>query len=83
MLHPNPATEYLNVFLKDGQISRRKTPQLRILSMEGKVLETYRLDPIDEVTHMIAVRQLPAGVYVLQYYTGEGILVSEKFSKVE
>ena len=51
--------------------------------MEGKVLETYRLDPIDEVTHMIAVRQLPAGVYVLQYYTGEGILVSEKFSKVE
>lgn len=83
LLHPNPATEYLNVFLKDNQISRRKTPQLRILSMEGKVLETYRLDPIDEVTHMIAVRQLPPGVYVLQYWTDEGILASEKFSKVE
>lgn len=81
LLHPNPATEYLNVFLKDNRISRRKRPQLRILSMEGKVLETYNIDPQDEVTHMIAVRQLPAGMYVLQYWAGAGILASEKFSK--
>lgn len=78
-LYPNPARDYLNVLLKDEHIARRQGAQLRILDMQGRQMQSFTAGPIDEVTHILPVHTLPAGMYVLQY-TGDGsVLGAERF----
>jgi len=61
-LYPNPATDMLNIDLKDKVDG---TATLSIISMEGQALETLQLDNQKEIS--IDINHLPAGLYICNY----------------
>ncbi len=77
-LYPNPAAEALYVLLKDERIAQRQGAQLRLLDMQGRPLRTWPAGPIDEVTSVLPLQGLPAGVYVLQYVADGQVLGAER-----
>jgi hypothetical protein len=77
-LYPNPASEALYVLLKDERIAQRQGAQLRLLDLQGRPLRTWPAGPIDEVTSVLPLQGLPAGVYVLQYVADGQVLGAER-----
>ncbi|MCB0579801.1 MAG: zinc-dependent metalloprotease [Phaeodactylibacter sp.] len=81
LLFPNPTGDLLNVFLKDPALPLRSGAAFRILNAQGRLLATYSAGRLEEATHMLPVQGLPAGLYLLQYSEGQGVLWSRKFVK--
>jgi len=77
-LYPNPATEAVNIFLKDEHIARRRQAEIRLVDMQGKVLQHHAAGKLDEVTNMLPLYGLAAGPYLLQYVADGEVLCSEK-----
>jgi len=76
-LFPNPATEFINIFLQDAHIARRGQAELRLLSGSGQLLRRHPAGRVDGVTNMMPLDGLPAGPYVL-HYVADGQLLSAK-----
>jgi hypothetical protein len=77
-LYPNPASEALYVLLKDERIAQRQGAQLRLLDLQGRPLRAWPAGPIDEVTSVLPLQGLPAGLYVLQYVGDGQVLGAER-----
>ena len=72
LLYPNPATDILNIYTWSPYTP--KNALLRIVSSDGQVV---RESPVtrSDMTSMIPVRDLAAGVYFVQYVEG-GVVVA-------
>lgn len=81
LLYPNPADDFLNVFLKDSALSRRAGALFRIFDAQGRLLAAYSAGQLEEATHLIPVHALPSGPYLLQYLDRESLLWSGRFVK--
>lgn len=81
LLFPNPAGDYLNVFLKDPALPQRSGATFRIWDARGRLLAAYPAGSLDEATLMLPVQALPAGLYLLQYSEEQGVLWNGKFVK--
>jgi hypothetical protein len=77
-LYPNPASETLYVLLKDERIAQRQGAQLRLLDLQGRPLRAWPAGPFDEVTSVLPLQGLPAGLYVLQYVGDGQVLGAER-----
>jgi hypothetical protein len=75
---PNPASETLYVLLKDERIAQRQGAQLRLLDLQGRPLRAWPTGPFDEVTSVLPLQGLPAGLYVLQYVGDGQVLGAER-----
>ena len=79
MLSPNPAREYVNVFIKDERIAQRRGAQVRVFDSQGRERLRRPAGRLDEVTNMIPVWDWPGGWYVLVYEDAGGVLWEGRF----
>ena len=79
MLSPNPAREYVNVFIKDERIAQRRGAQVRVFDSQGRERLRRPAGRLDEVTNMIPVWDWPGGWYVLVYEDAGGVLWEARF----
>ncbi len=78
LVGPNPASDYLNVFIPDLPeqiISNNLSLELR--NLEGKLIETLSLGA-QNTTYIVDVRNYERGIYLLSLSNGNGILKSQK-----
>jgi hypothetical protein len=80
-LFPNPATDFINILLRDAHIARRGQAELRLLSGSGQLLRRHPAGKVDGVTNMMPLDGLPAGPYVLQYVADGQLLSAKTFIK--
>jgi hypothetical protein len=75
LLYPNPASDILNIYTWSPYTP--KNAVLRIVSSSGQVV---RESPVtrSDVTSMIPVRDLAAGVYFVQYVAGGVVVATEE-----
>lgn len=70
-LSPNPATDFVNVeFAFETQTS---DVRLRLLNIEGRLLQSVELDNLLNDTYRLDVNDLPNGTYILSVATPEGM----------
>ncbi len=74
-LFPNPVNDYLNVEL---QLSTASTIQVKMLDMNGKVLQTQEIAG-DISTIQMNVSDLSVGMYFLSIETKEGNRITKRF----
>jgi len=75
-IYPNPAQAYLQAELPESNM-----PAIIILTdMSGKMLFTKKVQP-NQHTISLNMKQLPAGLYLLQYRSAE-IMLTRKFLKL-
>jgi hypothetical protein len=77
-IYPNPATDYLNFYLRTPRPVRGAS--FRIVSAGGRLMKTFQSDRPD-ATFIVPVWDWPAGVYFLQYLEEGVVRASEKFVK--
>jgi hypothetical protein len=70
--YPNPATDYLNVYVP--AIISSSDLQLHLYNLEGKLLQNHFL-PQQDATYMMQVDDLVTGVYLLQLLDEDGRLL--------
>lgn len=80
-LFPNPATDFINILLRDAHIARRGQAELRLLSGSGQLLRRHPAGKVDGVTNMMPLDGLPAGHYVIQYVADGQLLSAKTFIK--
>ncbi|MCB9041853.1 MAG: T9SS type A sorting domain-containing protein [Lewinellaceae bacterium] len=83
LLYPNPAKDYLNVFLKDQHVFQRENPYFSIVNSTGQLIKQFTSDSLDEATHILPIEDLSAGAYFLKYLDKEHVLISKPFIVVE
>ncbi|MFN3529239.1 MAG: T9SS type A sorting domain-containing protein [Bacteroidia bacterium] len=72
---PNPVSEVLNVLVKSEQPLHGT--QFKLIDMVGRTQRQWE-GSYEELQYQIAVRDLPAGLYVLQLVKGGQLLAREK-----
>lgn len=76
-IYPNPASDNVVVKSKGGDIT-----MLELADMTGKRLLNIAVNKINSKEQSIDVHELPAGIYLLNVYTGSGLQV-ERLSVVK
>jgi hypothetical protein len=74
-LGPNPATDYINLYL--GEINATQKILMQILSTDGKTIRNMPLTHGD-TTYVIDTTTLAQGNYILAVFDGNNLLQSEK-----
>lgn len=69
-LQPNPASEYTNLVFDLDEVA--EDVQIRILNLDGKLVQTQSLSGIQQQTIPVNVENLPAGTYFVTVVTPEG-----------
>jgi hypothetical protein len=77
MIMPNPANEILTVFTKG--ISLSSEVKLKIIDINGKVLQTRNLDNEGNEQITMGISELASGTYFLQIHQAGEPLVQRKF----
>jgi hypothetical protein len=77
-IYPNPASDYLNFYLRTPRPMREAS--FRIVSAGGRLMKAFESDRPD-ATFIVPVWDWPAGVYFLQYVEEGVVRASEKFVK--
>ena len=72
---PNPVSEML-YFIPEESITN-----VRIYSIEGKLMDEYRSEFRKGVRHQLDVGILPSGVYIIEGKNSDGIYVTNRFLK--
>lgn len=73
-LYPNPASDILNVYLAtDASLN---IGELTLTDLQGREVK-YISQAIGNTTYMLNVDELPSGMYVLTYRSGQ-VMISEK-----
>ena len=70
MLYPNPASAYLNVFIKEAQVGE----MIHVYDLHGNIVKTHT---VDGVATTLPVQTLPAGMYIVQVGTHVGKFFKE------
>ncbi len=78
-IYPNPTTDYLNFYLKNGP--QGKEASFRILDANGCSVSDFGGSAAN-TTFIVPVWNWPAGVYFLQYLEGGEVQVTERFVKL-
>jgi len=78
LVYPNPANDYLNVFLRDPELPGRSNAVFRLLDANGREVKRYATGNQQEATHIFPIPELPGGLYLLEYRDNEGAIVTEK-----
>lgn len=79
-LYPNPATTHVYAIL-DTPTPTQADQQLRLLDMQGRVVQSWPVQPQADLTHVLPVGHLQNGVYVLQHWAGGRVVASEQLVK--
>jgi len=80
LLYPNPAKDYLNVYMGDNG---GEDWYFHIVNAQGQEVGQY-IAPTTHTTYMIAVEHLPAAAYYLQLKDKDGRLMKTyPWAKVE
>jgi hypothetical protein len=77
-IYPNPASDYLNFYLRTPRLVREAG--FRIVSAGGRLMKTFQSDRPD-ATFIVPVWDWAAGVYFLQYVEEGVVRASERFVK--
>lgn len=78
-LYPNPASEYLNFYLRAPAAAGREV-SFRIFDASGALLQEFA-GVASDATYMVPVWDWPAGTYLLQCVGQGRVLAVEKFVK--
>ena len=78
-LYPNPASEYLNFYLRAPAAASREV-SFRIFDASGALLQEFA-GVASDATYMVPVWDWPAGTYLLQCVGQGRVLAVEKFVK--
>ena len=74
-IYPNPVSDYLNVFYYDP--NHRGKVNFSIVDIQGSILKQFN-STVNNITHILAVNDLPAGSYFLTMQSERG-MVSKPF----
>lgn len=77
-IYPNPASDYLNIYLPKSNTS--KSSYFQIVNIQGILMQTIEHIKTD-ITYMLPITQWPNGTYFIQYFEENQLLYTTKFMK--
>lgn len=77
-LFPNPATDFLNISFTSAKNTNFK---IKIVDRIGKILLTDELENSNKKTHLLNIKPLEQGIYFLQFWEEEKLVMTEKIVK--
>jgi Secretion system C-terminal sorting domain len=77
-VYPNPTSQFINIYLPQGSLS--KEISFELLDISGKVVKSFT-PKMEDATFMMDIEELAAGIYFLIEYVEGDVVHSEKIVK--